>query len=151
VPTKPKLATTTTSNEVRLVIPGDPVPKSAGVPGRARGQWIFPPRYRAWRTHADKHLKKQRDLDHQPYWQPVRVSLLIVCRKPRTSKRDMPLGDVDNYAKAVLDAITQCKWVWHDDDLVQRLAVLKLFEKDAGHDPGCYITIRPYDHQSTRP
>ncbi len=47
----------------------------------------------------------------------LNVTLDLVCHKPKTTKRDNPRGDIDNYIKAVLDALTK-KGYWNDDDQI---------------------------------
>lgn len=47
--------------------------------------------------------------------------------KPKTTKRDYPRGDTDNYAKAILDAMTKAGPFFEDDDQVTALMVTKRF------------------------
>ena len=54
-------------------------------------------------------------------WQGnLSVTLDLVADKPKTTKRDNPRGDIDNYIKAVLDALTK-KGYWNDDDQIVHL------------------------------
>lgn len=62
---------------------------------------------------------------------PVRVELAFDVQKPRTSKLLYPKPDVDNYAKAVMDGLTQIG-MWGDDSQVVELRVMKRF---VPHDP----------------
>lgn len=53
----------------------------------------------------------------------MRVTVLL--NKPKTSEKDWPRGDVDNYAKGILDA---CNGVlWADDDSIVHLITTKLW------------------------
>lgn len=72
---------------------------------------------------------------------PLGVVVQVVCTKPRTSKLDMPRQDVDNFAKAILDALTKAG-AWLDDAQVARLTIEKRFaaKGEAGH---VSIEIRP--------
>lgn len=55
----------------------------------------------------------------------------------------MPIGDVDNYAKAALDAITSAD-IWADDKLVVEMTVRKRYTE--GHEqPHTFITIQDAD------
>lgn len=54
---------------------------------------------------------------------PMQVEITIVATQPKCTKLPMPKPDVDNYAKAVLDAATGI--VWKDDWLVSLLKVSK--------------------------
>ena len=47
----------------------------------------------------------------------LKVRLDLVAVRPKTTKRDNPRGDIDNYIKAVLDALTK-KGYWIDDDQI---------------------------------
>ena len=82
----------------------------------------------------------------------VRLSLDFVVRRPKahfgTGKRSGQLResapfwctqrpDIDNYAKAVMDCITQAGGVWHDDAQVSVLQVRKIF----GERPGVAVSI----------
>lgn len=57
------------------------------------------------------------------------VSLDLVCQKPKTTKRDNPRGDIDNYIKAVLDAFTR-KGYWNDDDQIIHIRADKRWPED---------------------
>jgi Holliday junction resolvase RusA-like endonuclease len=71
---------------------------------------------------------------------PLHVVLEHVVQRPKTTQRDYPRGDVDNYAKATLDAITHCQIVWEDDDQVLNLVSSKRFATD-GEDPHTKVMI----------
>jgi len=60
---------------------------------------------------------------------PLHVTTHHVCVRPKTTQRDYPRGDVDNYAKATLDAVTKCERAWADDDQVLSLTTTKRFAK----------------------
>lgn len=62
-----------------------------------------------------------------PYFEgPVQVDLLFLITRARTSKLQFPGGDVDNYAKSVLDGLTKV-CMWKDDKQVIDLHVQKRF------------------------
>jgi hypothetical protein len=58
-----------------------------------------------------------------PWCTPVRVKVAIWAKRPKATKLSAPRPDVDNYAKAVLDAMNGV--IVHDDTLVQHLEVTK--------------------------
>jgi len=58
---------------------------------------------------------------------PVVVFIENIVPKPKTTKREYPRGDVDNYAKGVLDVMTKSEKFWEDDDQVLILIVGKRF------------------------
>ncbi len=66
------------------------------------------------------------------------VTLDLVAIKPKTTKRANPRGDIDNYIKAVLDALTK-KGYWIDDDQITELRAIKRWP-DAHEEP--HFTVR---------
>lgn len=67
------------------------------------------------------------------------VSLDLVCHKPKTTKRSNPRGDIDNYVKAVLDALTK-KGYWVDDDQITVIHAAKRWPDDK-EEPHFYVRI----------
>jgi len=61
----------------------------------------------------------------QPLTGPITASVTFYCKKAKTTKRSYPRGDVDNYAKAILDAANGK--LYDDDDQIIQLTVTKLF------------------------
>lgn len=59
--------------------------------------------------------------------------------KPKAPQRHASKPDLDNLAKAVLDALTELG-LWADDAQVDDLAIHKAWCKD-GERPGCWVTI----------
>ena len=48
-----------------------------------------------------------------PYSEPLRVDVEFYVTRPKKTKLDAPRADIDNFLKAVLDALNT--WVWEDD------------------------------------
>jgi len=74
----------------------------------------------------------------------VAIDIQYVIPKARTSKLTIPSGDIDNFAKATMDALTK-KEYWTDDKNVVVLVASKTFDvsPEAHERPaGTYITIR---------
>lgn len=78
---------------------------------------------------------------------PIEVELIFHMPRPaRLNRKSDPAGvvpavtkaDVDNLAKAVLDAITQTGVVWSDDNQVWRLTVVRWYAAKKG-ETGCWI------------
>lgn len=65
--------------------------------------------------------------------------LEVIVQRPKASKFASPRGDVDNYAKAPMDAATKAG-VWGDDGQVRFLAVLKRWTMP-GEAPGVTLTV----------
>jgi Holliday junction resolvase RusA-like endonuclease len=72
--------------------------------------------YKRWMQEAEVAIP-EAEVTHQGN---LSVTLDLVCLRPRTTKRDNPRGDIDNYIKAVLDALTK-KHYWNDDDQIVHL------------------------------
>lgn len=58
----------------------------------------------------------------------------------KTVSRDFPRGDVDNYAKSVLDLITKREEIWHDDNQVVTLYTTKRLA--VNEEPHTFVYIR---------
>ena len=63
--------------------------------------------------------------------------------KPKAPRRHLAKPDVDNLAKAVMDACTAMR-VWEDDDQVTRLVVIRRWA-DPGTAPGLGLELQPLD------
>lgn len=73
-----------------------------------------------------------------PTDKPVVIMLEFICEKPKTGKLAYPKADVDNLAKGPLDALTQSKKFWGDDNQVIGLTVFKRYA-EPGEEPGVKI------------
>ena len=76
---------------------------------------------------------------------PVSLRLEFVLRRPKRLKGTLvphaAMPDIDNLAKAVMDAMGDCD-VWADDAQVAELHVWKQYA-DEGDDCGCDVTVTP--------
>lgn len=70
------------------------------------------------------------------------VALEFICPRAKTSKLLRPKGDVDNFAKGPLDAMTKVEKFWRDDSQVELLLVSKRFA-EPGEKPGINIHYGP--------
>lgn len=75
----------------------------------------------------------------EPMQGVLRVDMLIVVEKPKTTRRSTPSGDVDNYAKGVLDVLTAAG-MWGDDDQVASLFAHKRFASP-GEAPRAFVEV----------
>ena len=120
------LMTASTSNirvaATSLHIPVNPVPASR-------------PRVSKWGTYYGKIYENFRNEMREALTGnlnvkidgPLDVHVEVIVRKPRTGKREFPRGDVDNYAKGILDSLTNHGNVWHDDDQITNFTIIKRY------------------------
>ncbi|QOC54162.1 RusA family crossover junction endodeoxyribonuclease [Caulobacter vibrioides] len=71
---------------------------------------------------------------------PVTILVESVATPPKTTKLSAPKGDVDNFAKTVLDALTTSEVVWKDDTQVQSLTTTKRWA-EKGEPAHTQVTI----------
>ena len=111
-----------------LLIELAPVPASRPRTTRYGTYYVGP--YKRWRVDAEETIPQAES----PMEGNLNVTLDLVCHKPKTTKRDNPRGDIDNYCKAVLDALTK-KGYWNDDDQIIHLYAHKRwpFKQEAPH------------------
>lgn len=68
----------------------------------------------------------------------IKVYMEIRKPKAKTSKRDYPQGDVDNYAKGINDRLNDV--IWEDDDQITDLRIVKKWATKQ-KPPGIYIKV----------
>lgn len=120
---------------------------SAG--GKTRATLLNPGTAEAWKVEI--FAAAREFLPESPIGGPVAVLLEILLPRPKAwEERKRPhaddgeifypkCGDVDNYAKAVLDCLTSVR-MWGDDRQVVDLRVRKMIHRKGGR-PGARIEI----------
>lgn len=108
-----------------LAVP--PVPASR--PRVSRWGTYYAKGYEAFRKASKAYVQKH--CPAMPTDKPLVVLLELIIPRPKTSERDYPRGDVDNYSKGPLDTITpktdELVRIWHDDDQIVFLVAAKRF------------------------
>lgn len=117
-----------------FILPGQPC--VAPRPRVSKWGTYYPAKYKAWMKYADEAIPAQ---DHTKPAH-VRVVLAFVVSKARTSKLTRPTGDIDNYMKAILDALTK-KQFWKDDVDIVEVTATKRFAEE-GEEPHTRVHIR---------
>lgn len=140
-------------SQLALWLPGDPVP--APRPRVTRWGTYFPRSYAEWLERARSAAREgwRGPLVAAP--EPVYVFLKVWCARPKShygtgrnsgtvkpkylEKFPVPLGDVDNYAKGPLDALTGV--TYEDDTQVCGLLVKKRWLTDPEGQPGIMVEV----------
>lgn len=103
-------------------------PTPASRPKVSRYGTYYGKNYTKFRRMAEIEIPKVIK-NHTPY--SLDTALVVITtsyvNQPPTSERDWPRGDVDNYAKAILDACNGV--VWEDDDSILLLVVSKAWSE----------------------
>lgn len=118
------MTTVISDSYMQVVIEVPPVP--AARPRVSKWGTYYPATYKDWKKAAAAFFHPA-----SPCWSdPVFVELEIICKRPQRITNPIPPGDVDNYAKAALDAVNDAH-LWLDDKQVVSLNVSKRYaEKD---------------------
>lgn len=107
------------------------------------------PRVSKWGVYYGKNYERFRSASRaflfgitgKPMSGQIDLDMEIIVSPPKTTKRDTPRGDLDNYIKGPLDVMTETGTFWHDDDQIVKLKAVKRFAK-AGETSGVRITYR---------
>jgi Holliday junction resolvase RusA-like endonuclease len=131
------------AERICITLPLDPVPASrprfrvmkskGGTP--FVGSPYYEGRYKTFLAEAKASLPRFAS----PLAGRLKVQIVLIVSRPKTTKRITPKGDVDNYAKGVLDVLTD-RGLWNDDDQVAFLTVEKYFA-DAGAAGEIWICV----------
>lgn len=127
-------------NQLQITIPLAPLPASRPRATRGRGAY-YPPAYSKWRSEAAKALQTALR-GHTSFGAlPLRVRYEFVCTRPRKPANPFPRGDIDNYVKAIQDALTAAG-AWHDDVQVVESLEIKRYAR-ADEAPHILIEAEP--------
>lgn len=106
-----------------FVFPVAPVPASR--PRVTKWGTYHTKTYKNWLEAAGRYLKTVTA--HIPQGKLLVVAT-FVCHRPKTTKLVTPKGDIDNYLKAPLDAITHAG-LWDDDKWITTIVGHKRFQE----------------------
>jgi len=120
-----------------VYLPLAPVP--AARPRISRWGTYYPKTYSTWMKDAAALLAPHAA--NFAAWEcPVFVMVTSSVKRPANPANNMPHPDVDNYAKAALDAVQKCGFLIKDDKQVQVLLSSKRFTV-GDEAPHSYIVI----------
>ncbi len=114
-------------------------PGPAARPRISKYGTYYPKTYATWRKEA-KALLAEHEGNHMPWECPVYVMVTSSVKRPDKPSNNFPHPDVDNYAKAALDAVQSCGYLIKDDKQVQVLLSSKRFV-EPGEQPHTYVVI----------
>lgn len=115
-----------------------PIPASR--PRVSRWGVYYSKNYTDWQKEAERLMA---DLNAQYSDKPVVLFLEHIVPAPKTkSKSGFPRGDIDNYSKAPMDALTKVGKLWKDDTQVVGLVAFKRFA-EPNEEPGTVIEAFP--------
>ncbi len=134
VPTPKK---TVPKNTIKLMIPGGVVPKAR--PRVTSNGTYLPPRYRAWRNHAEVEIYRQISEQNLTYKFPLRKAAISI----RLIGNHRTNSDIDNLAGACLDALTLNGAGILIDDRLSCLPQLTVEYVPGGKETGVWIEIEP--------
>jgi len=143
---RPTRTTISKADAYTFFIPLDPMPAPRPrfvVRGKFASAYM-PRGYEVWKDRAVECVRGVNNIPSEQLPGPCTVDLKVIAARPKTTKLTHPAPDVDNYAKAVLDAITQSERWWKDDKQVVRLTVSKTWA-NADEVPGIEVTITHED------
>lgn len=129
---------------IKMIFPIEPVPKArarvtrsgfAYTPKKTKDYEQTIKNLATVHMHMNGHMLLQR---------PLTVSIIFTMKKPKKQTYSYPSrGDLDNYAKAVLDALNGT--VWKDDSQICSLVLIKTYGKEPSIDirvePGIDISV----------
>ena len=136
---------------------GEPVPASRPRWDSVRRITYTNTKYRNWKKNAANLVSKS--WNHLPISEAVAVSIEITLKRPKNKpakgtvhgrywhgSQDYPCptrGDLDNYAKSILDALVQ-GGLLTDDRIVVELTLTKC----AGDTPGAFVQVHIVDPET---
>lgn len=82
-------------------------------------------KYKTFLTEAPKAIPESPHFFEKGT--PVAVNVSFYMKKPKKPANTYPIGDIDNYLKSILDAITKNGTYWHDDAQVVWLSTYKMY------------------------
>ncbi len=110
-----------------VYLPLAPVPASR--PRVSKWGTYYLKTYATWKSEADRMLKEAGEPGTEPWDCAVYVLVTIGAKRPKKPVNPWPPPDVDNYAKANLDAVQKCGFLIVDDKQVQVLLTSKRYVK----------------------
>ena len=129
---------TVTGNIAKQNVLVEGQPCVASRPRVTRWGTYYPKKYKDWMAEIHDLLPSQDKKFQEP--SHVYVRLVFVVSKAKTSKLTRPHGDIDNFCKAILDALTK-RGFWYDDVDITELKATKRYAVE-GEEPHTSVQIK---------
>lgn len=126
--------TTTPGPTSEFTIPVAPVPASRPRVPRF-GKPYYVGRYKTFREAVRGWVAKAHLRTHRV---PLECSVTFVCKRPAKPANPFPIGDIDNYLKAVWDGLNGHAFT--DDKQIHTVYAVKRFTRP-GEDPHIHIIL----------
>jgi len=123
---------------MEFVFPLNPTPASRPRIGKYGTYFTGP--YKDFRFKAAEVVNHLLGPDFQPLDGILHVDIECYVQRPKSPTKDYPRGDVDNYAKAILDSLNGKLWV--DDSQIIQLYVTKSYA-EKGSDGYFVVGVNP--------
>lgn len=126
-------------------------PVAASRPRVTRWSTFYGKRYTEYRGAAPEAIAKAVKVAGVEDFLPIKEHVLIVAiyevKKPKTTKLDFPKPDIDNYDKALFDALSKAE-IWLDDHQILASFSMKRWAKK---EPCTKIMIMTLNSSGTYP
>jgi len=132
------------AGSVEFNIPLAPVP-AARVKHSKWGAY-YPPRYETFRKDCRRWLEENLEVKDALTHAELEVISTFVCKRPKKPAHGYPRGDIDNFEKALYDAITSSERVWNDDVQISMVRATKRYAIGA-EDPCIQVKVRPLHYE----
>ena len=111
-------------------------PVAASRPRVSRHGAYFAGPYKNFRTECAEVISMVLGNSFEPYDEPLKVDVEIFVKQPKKTKLLAPKADIDNYLKAIFDALNGK--LWRDDTLIHEVYSIKSWA-EKGNDG--YFTV----------
>ncbi len=108
--------------------------------GKKMGMAYYTGKYKVFTAEAPSKIPSSEYFYEKGV--PVTVNIRFFMQRPASPANSYPVGDIDNYCKSILDAITKNGTYWHDDSQVVSLKATKQYGTLDYEAPGTQVIIK---------
>ena len=122
-----------------ITVPLPPVPASR--PRVTRWGTYYLKTYATWKEEAERLLEEFSVPDL--FTGPVFTVTAFEVKRPKKLTRPHPHPDLDNFEKAIFDAVSKSECLWHDDDQIVAALSYKKYA-DPGEEPQTKLHVQEF-------